>query len=338
MSIEQYIADLSFADKEYFWLLLILPVMIFWYVFRLKKREAEFHFSSLGQIGAVKTSFKAALRHVVFVFRVIGIGLIIVVLARPQSRSSWKDIKTEGIDIVLSIDISYSMLAKDFNPNRLEAAKEVAREFIDARPNDRIGLVIFGGEAFTQCPLTTDHTVLKNLFKDVNAGMLAQGTAIGLGIADAVARVKDSKAKSRVVILLSDGVNNAGEIAPITAGEIAKTFGVRVYTIGVGTMGKALTPVGVYPNGQFAYDYVDVEIDEGVMKKIADETGGKYFRATDKESLRRVYKEIDKMEKTIISEKSFSDKEEHFLPFAIAAAIALLLEFIIKNLIINPLT
>jgi Ca-activated chloride channel family protein len=260
------------------------------------------------------------------------------VLARPQSRSSWKDIKTEGIDIVLSVDISYSMLAKDFNPNRLEAAKEVARDFIDARPNDRIGLVVFGGEAFTQCPLTTDHTVVKNLFKDVNAGMLAQGTAIGLGIADAVARVKDSKAKSRVVILLSDGVNNAGEIAPVTAGEIAKTFGVRVYTIGVGTMGKALTPVGVYPNGQFAYDYVDVEIDEGVMKKIAEETGGKYFRATDKESLRRVYKEIDKMEKTIISEKSFSDKEEHFLPFAIAAAVALLLEFIIKHLIVNPLT
>jgi Ca-activated chloride channel family protein len=338
VSIEQYIADLSFADKEYFWLLLILPVMIFWYVFRLKKREAELNFSSLEQIGAVRNSWKAALRHFVFALRVIAVGLVIVVLARPQSRSSWKDIKTEGIDIVLSIDISYSMLAKDFNPNRLEAAKEVARDFIDARPNDRIGLVIFGGEAFTQCPLTTDHTVLKNLFKDVNAGMLAQGTAIGLGIADAVARVKDSKAKSRVVILLSDGVNNAGEIAPVTAGEIAKTFGVRVYTIGVGTMGKALTPVGVYPNGQFAYDYVDVEIDEGVMKKIAEETGGKYFRATDKESLRRVYKEIDKMEKTIISEKSFSDKEEHFLPFAIAAAVALLLEFIIKHLIINPLT
>lgn len=338
MDIASYIKDLTFANKDYFWLLLLLPVMIFWYVFRLRRREPELHFSSFRQLGAATGSVRAAFRHVAFAFRVIAVGLVIVVLARPQSRSSWKDIKTEGIDIVLSIDISYSMLAKDFNPNRLEAAKEVAKEFIDARPNDRIGLVIFGGEAFTQCPLTTDHTVIKNLFKDVNAGMLAQGTAIGLGIANAVARVKDSQAKSRVVILLSDGVNNAGEIAPATAGEIAKTFGVRVYTIGVGTMGKALTPVGVYPNGQFAYDYVDVEIDEAVMQKIAVESGGKYFRATDKQSLRSVYKEIDKMEKSIISEKSFSDKEEHFLPFAVGAAIALLIEFLIKHLVVNPAT
>lgn len=315
-----------------------MPVLIGWYFWKARTREAELQFSSFQQLGPVKTSFRGALRHFVFVLRLICISLIIVVLGRPQSRSSWKDIKTEGIDIMLSIDISYSMLAKDFNPNRLEVAKEVAKEFIDARPNDRIGLVIFGGEAFTQCPLTTDHTVIKNMFKDVNAGMLAQGTAIGMGIADAVARVKDSKAKSRVVILLSDGVNNVGEIAPVTAGEIAKTFGVRVYTIGVGTHGKALTPVGVYPNGQFAYDYVDVEIDEAVMQKIAGETGGKYFRATDKTSLRKVYKEIDRMEKSIISEKNFSDKEEHFLPFAIAAAIALLLEFIFKHLIINPAT
>jgi Ca-activated chloride channel homolog len=338
VDIAAYIKDLTFANADYFWLLLLLPLMIGWYVFQLKKREPELHFSSFQQLGRAPASLRAALRHVAFAFRIIAVGLVIVVLARPQSRSSWKDVTTEGIDIMLSIDISYSMLAKDFNPNRLEAAKEVAKEFIDARPNDRIGLVVFGGEAFTQCPLTTDHTVIKNMFKDVNAGMLAQGTAIGLGIADAVARVKDSKAKSRVVILLSDGVNNAGEIAPSTAGEIARTFGVRVYTIGVGTMGKALTPVGVYPNGQFAYDYVDVEIDEAVMQKIAGETGGKYFRATDKQSLRAVYREIDKMEKSIINEKSFSDKEEHFLPFAVAAALALLLEFIIKHLIVNPAT
>lgn len=338
MDIIAYIKDLTFANKDYFWLLLLLPVMIAWYIFKLKKREPEIRFSSFRQLGPSGNSFRAALRHLAFSFRVLGAALVIIVLARPQSRSSWKDIRTEGIDIVLSIDISYSMLAKDFNPNRLDAAKEVAKEFIDARPNDRIGLVIFGGEAFTQCPLTTDHTVIKNMFDDINAGMLAQGTAIGHGIADAVARVKDSKAKSRVVILLSDGVNNAGEVAPATAGEIAKTFGVRVYTIGVGTMGKALTPVGVYPNGQFAYDYVDVEIDEATMQKIASETGGKYFRATDKKSLRAVYREIDKMEKSIISEKSFSDKEEHFLPFAIGAALSLLAEFLIKYLIVNPAT
>ncbi len=338
MSIINYIESLTFADKDYFWLMLVLPVLIFWYIFKRKKHEAEFNFSSLEQLGSIKTSLKAVLRHFVFALRLICIALIITVLARPQSRSSWKDIKTEGIDIVLSLDVSYSMLAKDFNPNRIEAAKEVAKEFVDARPNDRIGLVVFGGEAFTQCPLTTDHTVIKNMFKDVSAGMMENGTAIGMGIATAVARIKESKAKSKVIILLSDGVNTSGEIAPATAGEIAKTFGIRVYTIGVGTKGKALTPVGMYPNGQFAYDYVDVQIDEDVMQKIAVETGGKYFRATNKESLRKVYKEIDKMEKSIINEKNFSNKDEHFLPFAIAAAIALLLEFIIKHLFINPAT
>jgi Ca-activated chloride channel family protein len=332
-----YIKDVTFANKEFFWLFLLVPVFIAWYIWKQGKREADMSYSSFKNLGSSPASAKVYLRHFPFIFRLICIFCIILVLARPQSRSSWKDVKTEGIDIVLSLDISYSMLAKDFKPNRLEAAKEVAKEFIDMRPNDRIGLVIFGGEAFTQCPLTTDHTVIKNLFNDVNAGMLAQGTAIGLGIADAVARVKESKAKSKVVILLSDGVNNAGEIAPLTAGEIAKTFGVRVYTIGVGTMGKALTPVAIYPNGQMQYDYVDVEIDEKTMSKVAEETGGKYFRATDKQSLRNIYREIDRMEKTIISEKSFSNKAEHFLPFAIAAALALLLEFIMKQFIIRSI-
>ncbi len=335
MDFLPHIKDITFADKDFFWLFLLLPLMIGWYIFKLKTQESEMHYSSFQNLGNIKSSIKAKLRHFIFVLRLMVVSLLILVLARPQSRSSWKDVKTEGIDIVLSLDISYSMLAKDFKPNRLEAAKEVAKEFIDVRTNDRIGLVIFGGEAFTQCPLTTDHTVIKNLFEDVNAGMLAQGTAIGLGIADAVARVKDSKAKSKVVILLSDGVNNVGEIAPLTAGEIAKTFDVRVYTIGVGTMGKALTPVAIYPNGQIQYDYIDVEIDEKTMSQIAEETGGKYFRATDKQSLRNVYKEIDKLEKTIISEKSFSNKAEHFFSFAVAAAFCLLLEFLLKYLIIR---
>ena len=332
-----WIKDITFADKQFFWLFLLLPVMIAWYLFKLKKQEAEFNFSSFQNLGTITTSYKAILRHVVFVFRLFTVALLILVLARPQSRSSWKDVKTEGIDIVLSIDVSYSMLAKDFKPNRLEAAKEVAKEFIDSRPNDRIGLVIFGGEAFTQCPLTTDHTVIKNLFGDIEAGSVGQGTAIGLGLADAVSRVKESKAKSKIVILLSDGVNNVGEIAPLTAGDIAKTFGVRVYTVGVGTKGKALTPVSIFPNGQMEYDYVDVDLDENTMTKIAEETGGKYFRATDNESLRNVYKEIDKMEKSIISEKSFSNKAEHFLPFAIAAALFLLLEFVIRKTVIRSI-
>ena len=337
MDIVRYIKDLSFADKQFFWLFLLLPAMIAWYLIKLKKQEAELNFSSFENLGKLKTSLKAGLRHLVFVFRLLVVSLLILVLARPQSRSSWKDVKTEGIDIVMAIDVSYSMLAKDFKPNRLEAAKEVAKEFIDARPNDRIGLVIFGGEAFTQCPLTTDHTIIKNLFSDINAGTVGQGTAIGLGLADAVARVKESKAKSKIVILLSDGVNNVGEIAPLTAGDIAKTFGVRVYTIGVGTKGKALTPVSIFPNGQMEYEYVDVDLDENTMGKIAEETGGKYFRATDNESLRSVYKEIDRLEKSIISEKSFSNKSEHFLPFAIAAAIFLLLEFVLRKTVIRSL-
>jgi Ca-activated chloride channel family protein len=328
-----YLQDIQFAEKHWFWLFLLLPVMIVWYFIKLKKYEGEVHFSSFDNFKGIKTSLKARLRHLVLVMRLLGVSLIILALARPQSRSSWKDIKTEGIDIVISMDISLSMLAKDFKPNRLEVAKEVIIDFIDARPNDKIGLVIFSGEAFTQCPLTVDHKILKNMFPDIKAGMLDQGTAIGLGLADAVARIKDSKAKSKVVILISDGVSNVGEIAPMTAGEIAKTYGLRVYTIGVGTKGKALQPVAMYPNGQLEYDYVDVEIDEDVMTKIANMTGGKYFRATNKESLSSIYKEIDKLEKTIISEKSFSNKAEHFLPLGIGALISLLLEFILKRIV-----
>lgn len=328
-----YLQDIQFAEKHWFWLFLLLPVMITWYFIKLKKYEGEVHFSSFDNFKGIKPSLKARLRHLVLVMRLIGVSCIILALARPQSRSSWKDIKTEGIDIVISMDISLSMLAKDFKPNRLEVAKEVIMDFIDARPNDKIGLVIFSGEAFTQCPLTVDHKILKNMFPDIKAGMLDQGTAIGLGLADAVARIKDSKAKSKVIILISDGVSNVGEIAPMTAGEIAKTYGLRVYTIGVGTKGKALQPVAMYPNGQLEYDYVDVEIDEEVMTKIANMTGGKYFRATNKESLSNIYKEIDKMEKTIISEKSFSNKAEHFLPLGLAALISLLMEFILKRIV-----
>ena len=328
-----YLQDIQFAEKHWFWLFFLLPVMIIWYFIKLKKYEGEVHFSSFDNFKGIRTSLKARLRHLVLVMRLIGISCIILALARPQSRSSWKDIKTEGIDIVISMDISLSMLAKDFKPNRLEVAKEVIIDFIDARPNDKIGLVIFSGEAFTQCPLTVDHKILKNMFPDIKAGMLDQGTAIGLGLADAVARIKDSKAKSKVIILISDGVSNVGEIAPMTAGEIAKTYGLRVYTIGVGTKGKALQPVAMYPNGQLEYDYVDVEIDEEVMTKIANMTGGKYFRAMDKESLANVYKEIDRLEKTIISEKSFSNKAEHFLPLGIGALISLLLEFILKRIV-----
>ncbi|MGZ3900250.1 MAG: vWA domain-containing protein [Bacteroidia bacterium] len=321
---------MQFAEKHWFWLMLILPLMILWYILRLKKQEGEINYSSFTLFKGIKSSAKAKFRHSLFVLRLLAFALLITALARPQSRSSWKNSKTEGIDIVISMDLSLSMLAKDFKPNRIEVAKDVMLDFIDARPNDRIGLVVFGGVAFTQCPLTTDHKVLKNMFPQVKAGMLDQGTAIGLGLANAVARIKDSKAKSKVIVFISDGVNNAGEIAPLTAGELAKTYGVRVYCIGVGSRGKALQPVAIYAQGEYEYDYVDVEIDEKVMTDISNMTGGQYFRATNKESLKNICQEIDKMEKTIISEKSFTNKAEHFLPFAIAAAILLFLEFVLR--------
>jgi Ca-activated chloride channel family protein len=323
--------DITFADKDLRWLFLAIPLLIVWYIWKNRNYHSELKVSSLNEFAGIKPSFKQRMRHLPFILRLLALSLLILVLMRPQSRSSWKDVKTEGIDIVMSLDISSSMLARDFKPDRLEAAKAVADDFIDSRPNDRIGLVIFAAESFTQCPLTSDHAVIKNLFSAIHTGMMADGTAIGNGLATAVSRVKDSKAKSKVIILLTDGVNNRGSVAPMTAAEIAKAFGVRVYTIGVGTIGKALSPVALYPNGQYEYGYVDVNIDEKTMTDIADMTGGKYFRATDNKRLREVYKEIDRLEKTIFEEKNFTNKAERFLPFAIAAAVLLLLEFLIKN-------
>ncbi len=325
--------DITFANKELLWLLLIIPAIIGWYIWKNKTCTADLKASSLNGFEGLKKSLKQYLRHSSIVLRLLALALLIVVLARPQSRSSWKDVKTEGIDILMSLDISGSMLAKDFKPNRLEAAKEVAVDFIDSRPNDRIGLVIFSGESFTQCPLTTDHAVIKNLFSDIHTGMVKDGTAIGNGLATAVSRVKDSKAKSKVVILLTDGVNNQGSVAPLTAAEIAKAFGVRVYTIGVGTIGKALAPVAMYPDGSYQFGYVDVNIDEKSLREISDMTGGKYFRATDNKKLKEIYKEIDRLEKTIFEEKNFTNKAEHFLPFAISAAMFLLIEFLLKNIV-----
>ena len=325
-----FLKDITFANPGLFWLLLVIPLLIIWYVWKGRNNNPELKTSSLKGFDGTEKSLKQYMRHSLFVIRILAITLLIIVLARPQSRSSWKNVTTEGIDIILSMDISASMLAQDFKPNRLESSKEVAMNFIDSRPDDRIGLVIFSGESFTQCPLTTDHAVIKNLFADVKTGMIADGTAIGMGLANAINRIKDSKAKSKVVILLTDGVNNTGSVAPLTAAEIAKTFGVRVYTIGIGTKGKALTPVAIMPNGQYEYDYVDVQIDEDLLGKIAALTGGKYFRATDMEKLKNIYKEIDHLEKTIIEEKNFSNKAEKFLPFAIAAGILLLLEFMLK--------
>jgi Ca-activated chloride channel homolog len=329
---------ITFANPEFFYVLLLLPLLVVWYVWKHNSKKAALNISSFSGFEGIKTSAKVYLRHSLFVLRILGLGLIIVALARPQSKKSWQDLKTEGIDIVLALDISASMLAQDFKPNRLEASKEIAMEFIDSRPDDRIGLVIFSGESFTQCPLTTDHSVLKNLFLGVKTGMIQDGTAIGLGLATAVNRIQNSKAKSKVVILLTDGVNNAGSISPELAGELAQPFGIRVYTIGVGTKGMAYSPVALYPNGQYAYDYVKVDIDEPVLRKIASLTGGKYFRATNNEKLKQIYGEIDKLEKTIIEEKNYTKKSELFFPLVLAAGILFLLEFGLKNTVFRSLT
>ncbi len=330
--------DITFANKEFLWLLLVIPVIITWYIWKNRTYNAELKVSSLQNLDGLKSSAKQYFRHSLIVLRILAIALLIMVLARPQSRSSWKDVKTEGIDIVMSLDISLSMLAKDFKPNRLESAKKVTIDFIDNRPNDRIGLVIFSGESFTQCPLTNDHAIIKNMIPSLKPGLLAGGTAIGNGLATAVTRVKESKAKSKVVILLTDGVSNAGSVAPLTAAEIAKTFGVRVYTVGVGTIGKAYTPTGVmYPDGSMEYTYMDVDVDDKTLNEISNMTGGKYFRATDNEKLKEIYKEIDRMEKTIFEEKNFTNKAEHFLPFAIGAALLLLMEFLLRNTVFKSI-
>ncbi|MEW6773899.1 MAG: VWA domain-containing protein [Bacteroidota bacterium] len=326
------IQDIVFANKEFLWLLLIVPLLALYYYFKNNRLLPTLNYSNFYLIKDIPASFKVQSRWFPYVLRLLVVTLLIIALARPQSVSSGKDVQTEGIDIMISLDVSLSMLAKDFKPNRLEVAKDVIQEFVDNRPNDRIGMVIFGGEAFTQCPLTTDHKILKTLIEKVKAGSLGQGTAIGLGLANAVARLKDVSSKSKVIILVSDGVNNTGEIDPLTAGELAKTYNIRVYTIGVGSRGKALQPVAMYPNGELQYDYVDVEIDEALMKKISDETGGKYFRATDNNSLRKIYQEIDKMEKNIIYEKNYTNRKDLYYPLVFVAMIFLLLEFTLQKI------
>jgi Ca-activated chloride channel family protein len=263
----------------------------------------------------------------------IAIALLIIVLARPQSTNSWQNTSTEGIDIMLAMDISSSMLAKDLKPNRLEAAKDVAASFINGRPNDNIGLVVFSGESFTQCPLTTDHTVLLNLFKDIHSGMIEDGTAIGLGLANAVSRIKDSQAISKTIILLTDGSNNMGEIAPVTAAEIAKAFGIRVYTIGVGTQGMAPYPFQTAVGIQ--YQNIPVDIDESTLKQISASTCGQYFRATDNSSLKEIYTEIDKLEKTKISVQEYSKKQEEYKDWAILIFALLFVEILLRNTLLR---
>jgi Ca-activated chloride channel homolog len=321
--------NIVFANPGFLFLLLLLVPLLAWYILRHNKMKPTIKVSEIRRLKNAGKTWKVQFRHAIFGLRMLALMLIIVVIARPQLINKKKDVVTEGIDIIMDVDISVSMLSLDFKPNRLEAAKNVAIEFISGRPYDRIGLVIFASESFTQCPLTTDHAVLTNLLKDVKCGMIdGNSTAIGLGLATSVSRLKDSQAKSKVVILLTDGNNNTGSIAPLTAAEIAKTFGVRVYTIGVGTIGTApypfQTPFGIQ------YQNVPVEIDEAILQQIAQSTGGKYFRATSNSKLREIYNEIDKLEKSKIEISEYSRRDEVYLSFAMLAGIFILLEILLR--------
>lgn len=325
----------EFANPKYFWLLVLLIPVILWYVFKEKQSHADLQFSSLRAFRGIRHAGRVWLRHLLFVCKVLAIVFLIIALARPQSSNSWQTYSSEGIDIVLGLDISTSMLARDFTPDRLEAAKEVATKFILERPQDRIGLVVFAGESFTQCPLTTDQAVLVNLLREVQSGMIEDGTAIGLGLANAVNRLKDSPAKSKVVILLTDGVNNRGSIAPVTAAELAKTYGIRVYTIGVGTYGEAPYPVQT-PFGTQLQN-IPVEIDEAVLKQIASVTGGQYFRATDNDKLQQIYNEIDQLEKSKVEVKHFSKREEQYFWFGLVGMLLLLSEALLRYTLLRKI-
>lgn len=324
---------MSFAHPSYLWLFLLFVPTIVWYILKHKKAEATLQVSSTYAFDRIGNSYKKYLRHLLFVLRLVTIGCLIIVLARPQSSNNWSKQSTEGIDIILTLDISTSMWARDFAPNRIEAAKNVAAQFISGRTTDNIGLVIFAGESFTLCPMTTDRTVLLNMLREVHCGMIEDRTAIGDGLATAVSRIKDGSAKSKTIILLTDGTNNAGDISPETAAQIAQTFGIRVYTIGVGTRGEApyphQTPYGI------EYRPVKVEIDEASLQAIANTTGGKYFRATDKNVLKDVFTEIDKLEKTKLVVKEFSTKEELYLSWGITALLSLLAEILLRRTLLR---
>ncbi len=313
--------------------LILIPVIALYIWREIRGASPVLNVSTLSPWRGSGGRFKKYLRHVPYLLRFLSISMIILALARPRSSQDFERVNTEGIDIIFALDVSTSMLARDFNPDRISAAKDIAIEFISQRPNDRMGVVVFAGESFTQCPLTTDRATLINLMKEVETGLIEDGTAIGNGLATAIARLKDSQAKSRVIILLTDGVNNRGQIAPLMATEIAKTYGVRVYTIGVGVMGVAPFPV-ITPYG-VQIQQVQVEIDEALLKQIAQETGGKYFRATDNTKMLEIYSEINKMETSRTVVDSFPIYKELFMKYAVIALAALLLELIFRMFIIR---
>ena len=331
---------MTFANSAYLLLMLLIIPCIVWYVLRGRKRRAAMSVPTLTMYGGMRKSWKYYLIHVPFILDMAAIVLLSLILARPQTTDRWQDTEIEGIDIMLAVDVSTSMLAEDLKPNRIEAAKQVASEFINGRPNDNIGLTIFAGEAFTQCPMTVDHAVLLNMFQNISSdiaakGIIEDGTAIGMGLANAISRLKDSQAKSKVIILLTDGSNNRGEVSPTTAAEMAKSFGIRVYTIGVGTNGTAPYPV----QGAFGKQYVNVavEIDENVLRQIAQTANGQYYRATSNSKLKEVYEEIDKLERTKLQVKEFSKNQEEYQPLALALLLSLLLSILLKQTVLRTI-
>ena len=329
---------MTFLHPQLLWLLLLLPALLIIYIVWRRRQQASLRVPSLLFISGVRGGgLRVYLRHVLFALRLLALGLIIIALARPQSSSSWSEDRVEGIDIMLTMDISTSMLAMDFQPNRVEAAKEVAMRFIANRPNDNIGLVVFAGESFTACPLTQDHATLINRLREMTTGIIADQTAIGSGLATAISRLKDSKTKSKVIILLTDGANNTGNISPKMAADLAKTFGISIYTIGVGSgAGEAPYPIQT-PLGTVVRN-MPVDLDEPTMQQIADVSGGAYFRATDNESLAAIYKKIDQLEKTKLSTRNYHTTYEEFCIFVLAAAFLLLMEYLLRSTILrtNP--
>lgn len=327
----EYFRDVVFENPGWFWLLLVIPILVVWYILNRNKQTAAVRISSLKGF-KTKQGIIPRLKPILFIFQMLGLALLITAMARPRKMEVTKKAETKrGIDIVMAMDVSGSMLARDLKPDRLQALKEVATDFVGERPNDRIGLVIYAGESYTLTPVTSDRDIVLNALKGIEYDRdIEDGTAIGMGLSTAVNRLKDSDAESRVVILLTDGVNNTGYIDPHTATELAKRYHIKVYTIGLGTNGRALSPVAIKPNGEFQFERIPVEIDEELMKEIAKKTGGRYYRATDREKLREIYDEINKLEKSDIKEYTYRNYTEKFRPLLIVGGIFFLLEFLLR--------
>lgn len=328
---------MEFARPYLFWLFLIYIPLIAWYIYKLRKIDPAIHISNLDAVKSLRTSYRVYLKHGLFILRLLAIGCVIVILCRPQTHNKWISSNVEGTDIVIALDMSTSMLAQDFTPDRFGAAKEVAAKFVQGRETDNIGLVVFAGECFTQTPMTNDKTILLNSINSLEMGMLEDGTAIGDGLATAINRIVDGKAKSKSIILLTDGSNNTGLVAPETAADIAREKGIKVSTIGVGSNGSALSPVGINYYGKIEYDYLKVTIDEKTLKSIADKTGGRYYRATDNQALENIFSEIDALEKTTLDVKNYRNVEDDYMLWAWLLLAFVGIDLLLRNTLLRTM-